>query len=79
MHIPDVLADPEYQFAEAQKRGGFRTNFGVPMLRDGALIGVFVLHRNEVRPFTDKQIEPVTTFADQAARRTQFISSLIES
>jgi GAF domain-containing protein len=66
VHIPDVLADPEYQFVEAQKLGGFRTNLGVPMLRDGALIGVFVLHRNEVRPFTDKQIDLVTTFADQA-------------
>src|SRR5262245_38675166 len=66
VHIPDVLADPEYQWTEAQKVGGYRTLMGVPMVRDGALIGVFVLHRFRVQPFTDKQIELVTTFADQA-------------
>src|SRR5215813_14244944 len=66
VHIPDVLADPEYQWTEAQKLGGYRTLMGVPMVRDGALIGVFVLHRFRVQPFTDKQIELVTTFADQA-------------
>ncbi len=65
-HIPDVLTDLEYQFSEAQKLGRFRTSLGIPMMRDDTLIGVFVLHRNEVRPFTDKQIELVTTFADQA-------------
>jgi GAF domain-containing protein len=66
IHIPDVEADPEYNWAEAQRFGSFRTNLGVPMLRDGVPIGAFGLTRSEVRPFTDKQIELVTTFADQA-------------
>jgi two-component system NtrC family sensor kinase len=66
VHIPNVLADPEYQETEAQKVLNFRTLLGVPMLREDALIGVFALHRSEVRPFNDKQIELVTTFADQA-------------
>jgi signal transduction histidine kinase len=67
VHVPDVTADPEYTWAEAQKLGGFCTALGVPMLRDGVAIGVLALARSEVRPFTDKQIELVTTFADQAA------------
>ncbi|HEU4340455.1 MAG TPA: GAF domain-containing protein, partial [Candidatus Binatia bacterium] len=64
--IPDVLADPEYELAEAQKLGGFRTVFAVPMLRGDVLLGVIAMWRTEVRPFTEKQIELVTTFADQA-------------
>ena len=68
VHIPDVKNDPEYTFAKAQRGGPpFRTVLGVPMLREGAPIGVFALGRSEVRPFTDKQIELATTFGDQAA------------
>jgi GAF domain-containing protein len=66
IHIPDVLADPEYAATDYQKAFGYRTILGVPLLRDGATIGVFTLTRDEVKPFTDKQIELVTTFADQA-------------
>ncbi len=67
VHIPDVQTDPEYTWAEVHGVGHFRTVLGVPMLREGVPIGVFGLSRSEVRPFTDKQIELATTFADQAA------------
>ena len=67
IHIPDVQTDVEYEWMEAQKLGGYRTVLGVPMLRENVTIGVLTLSRAEVRPFTEKEIELVATFADQAA------------
>jgi signal transduction histidine kinase len=67
IHVPDVLVDPSYTWAEVVKKsGGYRTIVGVPLLREGVPIGVLTLARSEVRPFTEKQIELLTTFADQA-------------
>ena len=67
IYIPDVKADPEYTLLEGQRLGDYRTVLAVPMLREGIPLGVLTLTRSDVRPFTDKQIELVTTFADQAA------------
>jgi GAF domain-containing protein/anti-sigma regulatory factor (Ser/Thr protein kinase) len=66
VHIPDVMQDTEYAAQDLQRLGGYRTMLGVPLMKDGFPIGVFVLTRNQVRPFTQRQIELVQTFADQA-------------
>jgi PAS domain S-box-containing protein len=66
VHIPDVLADPEYARHEAQKIGGFRAVLAAPLLREGNTVGVIFVARTVPQPFTAKQIELVTTFADQA-------------
>jgi two-component system, NtrC family, sensor kinase len=67
VHIPDVETDLDYTFHEGQRIGDFRSLLGVPMMREGVPMGVITLTRTEPRPFTDKQIELATTFADQAA------------
>jgi two-component system NtrC family sensor kinase len=67
VHIPDVFEDPEYTLWDAQEIAGYRSVIGVPLLREGVSMGVLALTRSEPGSFTDKQIELLTTFADQAA------------
>ena len=66
VHIPDVLQDPEYTYLEGQKVTGYRTLLGIPLLREESLIGIFTINRTLVEPFTNKEIELATSFADQA-------------
>jgi signal transduction histidine kinase len=66
VHIPDVLQDPKYSYSELQEILGYRSMLGVPLLREAALLGIFAITRTRVEPFTSKEIELATTFADQA-------------
>jgi PAS domain S-box-containing protein len=66
VHIPDILKDPEYTWAGPQRFGEYRTMLGVPLMREGAPLGVLVMTRIKSRPFTPAQIELISTFADQA-------------
>src|SRR6185295_6390 len=65
VHIPDVLDDPGYTYTEAQRIAGFRTGLGIPLLREETLIGILTVTRTRVEPFTNKEIELATSFADQ--------------
>ena len=64
VHVPDVRADPEYHYVE--QIDDFRAILGVPLLRESVPIGVIIISRTDARPFTARQIDLVTTFADQA-------------
>jgi signal transduction histidine kinase len=66
VHVHDLQADPDFNLSRVIALGDYRSTLGVPLLRQGVSIGVIVLTRTEVRPFTDKQIKLVSTFADQA-------------
>jgi two-component system NtrC family sensor kinase len=71
IHIPDVLQDPEYTYREGQKVAGYRTMLGVPLLREETLVGILILNRTRVDPFTNKEIELANSFADQAVIATE--------
>ncbi len=64
--IDDAETDPEYTFGAFQRRLGMRSMFGVPLMREGAAIGLLLIFRKRVQPFTERHVDLATTFADQA-------------
>ena len=71
--ITDVLADPDYGLADAQRAGGYRTIMGVPMLLEGEVVGVLLVWRTKVDPFSDRAVQVLTTFAAQAALAVRIV------
>jgi GAF domain-containing protein/ActR/RegA family two-component response regulator len=82
IQVTDVLADPDYTWREAQQITGYRAALGAPLLRGGTVVGVIFVAKTVPQPFTARQIELVTTFADQAViaiENTRLLNELREA